>query len=38
MNVFLGMRYGLWDDAADVDTIARAANDLLAHGLKKPVK
>lgn len=35
MNVFLGMRYGLWDDAADVDTIARAANDLLANGLVK---
>lgn len=35
MNVFLGMRYGLWDDAADVDTIARSANDLLANGLVK---
>ena len=36
MNVFLGMRYGLWDDAADADAVAQAANDLLAHGLKKP--
>lgn len=35
MNVFLGMRYGLWDDQADVAEIARIANDLLANGLKK---
>lgn len=35
MNVFLGMRYGLWDDTADVDAVAKTANDLLANGLQK---
>lgn len=35
MNVFLGMRYGLWDEAADIDDITRIANDLLANGLAK---
>lgn len=35
MNVFLGMRYGLWDDAADVAAVAASANDLLANGLAK---
>lgn len=35
MNVFLGMRYGLWDADADISEIARIANDLLANGLKK---
>lgn len=33
MNVFLGMRYGLWDTEADIEEIARVANDLLANGL-----
>lgn len=35
MNVFLGMRYGLWDTDADVEEIARIANDLLANGLAR---
>lgn len=35
MNVFLGMRYGLWDESVDVASIAATANDLLANGLKK---
>lgn len=35
MNVFLGMRYGLWDESSDIGEIARIANDLLANGLKK---
>ena len=35
MNVFLGMRYGLWDTESDISEIARIANDLLANGLKK---
>ncbi|MBL8649861.1 MAG: TetR/AcrR family transcriptional regulator [Sphingopyxis sp.] len=35
MNVFLGMRYGLWDEGADIEEIARIANDLLANGLAK---
>jgi hypothetical protein len=29
------MRYGLWDEDADIEEIARIANDLLANGLKK---
>jgi hypothetical protein len=38
MNVFIGLRYGVWDDVedrprADVEDIARAANRLLTHGL-----
>ena len=35
MNVFLGMRYGLWDDGAAIGDIARIANDLLADGLAR---
>lgn len=35
MNVFLGMRYGLWDTDVDVEEIARVANDLLANGLAR---
>ena len=35
MNVFLGMRYGLWDTESDISEIAAIANDLLANGLKK---
>src|SRR3546814_7557421 len=31
MNVFLGMRYGLWDTESDISEIARIANDLLAR-------
>ncbi len=34
MNVFLGMRYGLWDESADIADVARIANDMLANGLK----
>jgi AcrR family transcriptional regulator len=33
MNVFLGLRYGLWDNEADIKEVARVANDLIAHGL-----
>ncbi len=35
MNVFLGMRYGLWDTEVDIAEIARIANDLVANGLKR---
>jgi hypothetical protein len=35
MNVFLGMRYGLWDTEADIAEVARVANDMLANGLAK---
>lgn len=33
MNVFLGLRFGVWSDADDTDRIAKAASDLIAHGL-----
>lgn len=33
MNVFLGLRFGVWDDATDLDSVAASANRLLAHGL-----
>ncbi|QJQ31745.1 TetR/AcrR family transcriptional regulator [Sphingomonas lacunae] len=34
MNVFLGLRFGVWEDGADLDSIARTANDFIARGLK----
>lgn len=33
MNVFLGLRYGVWSDEEDLSGIARIANDMLAKGL-----
>lgn len=33
MNVFLGLRFGVWSDAEPVETIAEAAHALIAHGL-----
>ena len=33
MNVFLGLRYGVWDDAADTAEVAAVANRLLREGL-----
>ncbi len=33
MNVFLGLRYGVWDDARPVAEVAAIASDLLAKGL-----
>ncbi|RME62673.1 MAG: TetR/AcrR family transcriptional regulator [Alphaproteobacteria bacterium] len=33
LNVFLGLRYGVWDDKADTAAIAAAAGDFIAHGL-----
>lgn len=33
MNVFLGLRYGVWSQESDPAEIARIANDLLAKGL-----
>jgi AcrR family transcriptional regulator len=35
MNVFLGLRFGVWDDTADPETIAATAADLISHGLAK---
>lgn len=34
MNVFLGIRFGVWDDSRDPADIAAVANDLLARGLR----
>lgn len=34
MNVFLGLRYGIWSEDMAPDAIARAANDFIARGLK----
>jgi hypothetical protein len=34
MNVFLGLRYGVWSDEADLAEVARVANRLLREGLK----
>jgi AcrR family transcriptional regulator len=33
MNVFLGLRFGVWDDARAVEEIAEVAADLLGEGL-----
>jgi AcrR family transcriptional regulator len=33
MNVFLGLRFGVWSESESVETIAEAAHALLAHGL-----
>jgi AcrR family transcriptional regulator len=33
MMVFLGMRYGEWDEITDPADVARRASDLLAHGM-----
>lgn len=35
MNVFLGLRFGVWDDAVDADLIAERANRLIADGLRR---
>ena len=35
MNVFLGLRYGVMDDNADLDAVAGAANALLRQGLAR---
>jgi AcrR family transcriptional regulator len=33
INVFLGLRYGVWDESRDIDTVAAIANDMLANGI-----
>ncbi|MBB4152154.1 AcrR family transcriptional regulator [Sphingomonas jinjuensis] len=33
MNVFLGLRYGVWAEDGDVEVVADAAADLLCRGL-----
>ena len=34
MSVFLGLRFGIWDQERSVEDAARAASDLVANGLK----
>jgi AcrR family transcriptional regulator len=36
MNVFLGLKFGVWDDDRPVDAIAAAAHALIANGLAPP--
>ena len=36
MNVFLGLRYGVWDDSEDAAAIAETANQLIAEGISAP--
>lgn len=36
MNVFLGLRFGVWSDAENVESIAAAAHALIAHGIAPP--
>ena len=33
MNVFLGLRYGVWDESGSAEEVAAVANDMLARGL-----
>jgi AcrR family transcriptional regulator len=33
MNVFLGLRFGVWGDDRTPDDVARIASEMLAHGL-----
>ena len=35
MNVFLGLRYGVWDTDEDVAAVAARANALIADGIRK---
>lgn len=34
MNVFLGLRFGVWGDGRSTEEVARIANEMLAAGLK----
>ncbi len=34
MNVFLGLRYGVWSEDGSTADVARIANDMVAEGLK----
>ncbi len=34
MNVFLGLRYGVWREDRDIAEVAQLANDFLRHGLQ----
>ncbi len=35
LSVFLGMRFGVWDESQDLDEITDAAFDLIKNGLKR---
>src|SRR5262249_7411073 len=37
-STFLGLRYGVWDDADDVGDVAQAAADLMINGLAPRTK
>lgn len=37
-STFLGLRYGIWEDDADVGAVAEAAADLMINGLAPRVK
>ncbi len=37
-STFLGLRYGVWDDAADAASVAAAASDLMINGLAPRAK
>ena len=36
MNVFLGLRYGVWDDSRPAEEIAAIANALIEKGIGRP--
>ncbi|NIJ08402.1 AcrR family transcriptional regulator [Sphingomonas vulcanisoli] len=35
INVFLGLRFGVWDEGSDPAEVARISGDLIAHGLAR---
>lgn len=37
-STFLGLKFGVWDDSADVDRVSEAAADLMINGLAPRVK
>ena len=34
MNVFLGLRFGVWDDSDAISAVAASANDLIVNGIR----
>jgi len=36
MNVFLGLRYAIWGEEGEAETIAAAANEMVARGIARP--
>lgn len=37
MNVFLGLRFGVWDEESDVDAVAATAAAMISEGLRRRV-